>query len=182
LILATPLRRNLSLAAAAVLTRFGFVRKRLMMRAAMLDGNYPRTSPIISSSKYSSSAATSLIGHRAPDASISINGQTKRPFDFVFPNAALVLFDDGRLPRWDLDEIRSALPATATPVKVVKVLSHEVAAGDDAWRDAGGELFKNWKIEIATAALIRPDGHIGWIAERPSLHELQNGVCRALGG
>jgi hypothetical protein len=38
-----------------------------------------------------------------------------------------------------------------------------------------------WQPGAALAALVRPDGYVGWMAERPSREELRTGVRRALG-
>jgi 2-polyprenyl-6-methoxyphenol hydroxylase-like FAD-dependent oxidoreductase len=178
LLLATTARRNVSLALGVAALRFGFVRRRLMLRAAMLDGHYP-TSPIVAESN--SSLLLHLAGRRAPDGEITNDTASKRLLDLVFPHATLLLFDDGKLPRWNEDEVRAVLPKSSMEIKIEKVLSQLAVSKEKTWRDASGAIFSDWKIETSTAALVRPDGHIGWISQRPSHTELHDGVMRALG-
>ena len=40
---------------------------------------------------------------------------------------------------------------------------------------------RRWRMNGAFAALVRPDGYVGWIAPRPSADEIKRGVRRALG-
>jgi 2-polyprenyl-6-methoxyphenol hydroxylase-like FAD-dependent oxidoreductase len=173
LFLASPTRRNALILLARLALRFPFARQKLALRATMLDTHYLR-SPILK-------RTSSLVGSRAPDGEISRSGENKRLLDCVFPHALLVLFDDGKLPRWNEDEIRAGVEKSApTNVRVLRLTAREVK-DETAWRDASGKIFRAWKIESATAALIRPDGHVGWISNRPSHEELQAGIKAALG-
>jgi hypothetical protein len=42
-------------------------------------------------------------------------------------------------------------------------------------------VWRDWRPATGTAALVRPDAHVGWMAERPTLEELAAGVARAIG-
>jgi hypothetical protein len=46
---------------------------------------------------------------------------------------------------------------------------------------ATGQLWQDWGASGSTAALIRPDGHIGWSARRPTPAALRAGVRKAVG-
>jgi 3-(3-hydroxy-phenyl)propionate hydroxylase len=172
-LLAPPSQRNAFLILAGMATRFAFVRENMVRRATMLDVHYPRSKIV--------RGASILAGSRAPDGDIAKQEETKRLLDMVFPHALLVLFDDGKLPRWNEDEIRVSVQSiTPTEVRVLRLAAQSVE-DESAWRDASGEIFRAWKIQSAAAALLRPDGHIGWMAERPSREELQSGIKSALG-
>ena len=47
--------------------------------------------------------------------------------------------------------------------------------------DAEGTVWSEWAPRPGTAALVRPDAHVGWMAERPTADQLVTGVSRALG-
>lgn len=82
-----------------------------------------------------------------------------RLLDLVGPGAALVLVDGERLPRWDPAFVERLVPSG--------VSVHRVGAGLLGRADR--------------CLLLRPDGYVGWTAQRPTGEELLAGVARALG-
>jgi hypothetical protein len=99
--------------------------------------------------------------------------------DLAGPNAALLLFDDGRLPSWNASEIQAGL-AHVPRLRVVRVLA-AAAANGHGWRDADGSGWRAWGASGDLAALLRPDGFVGWMATRPPLEAMRAGVEAALG-
>ncbi|MGH7278034.1 MAG: FAD-dependent monooxygenase [Candidatus Rokuibacteriota bacterium] len=160
------------LAVARLVLGHWVARRRLLRRAGMLDTRY-RASPIIS-------GAGRLLGARAPDARVMRDGAPLRLHDLVARDAALLLFDDGRLPGWDAHQIRGRLRAI-DGLAIVRVAKTEAAAAPGAIVDVEGAVWGDWTPRSGTAALVRPDAHVGWMAERPTLEELAAGVARALG-
>jgi 2-polyprenyl-6-methoxyphenol hydroxylase-like FAD-dependent oxidoreductase len=147
----------------------------LAPRAGMLDTQYRRSGII--------SGKGSLVGCRAPDGElIDPAGASIRLLDLVGPAPALVLFGDGRLPGWEQSMIRQQFSDIAD-LRVVLLLPKGVSGPTESYRDASADssLFKRWKAAAGSAALVRPDGHIGWIDYRPVVEELVAGVRRALG-
>jgi hypothetical protein len=65
----------------------------------------------------------------------------------------------------------------------VLLLGNELPGRPDAYRDGStnGSLWSTWKVAGGGVALIRPDGHVGWMARRPFPDELEIGVQKALG-
>jgi 2-polyprenyl-6-methoxyphenol hydroxylase-like FAD-dependent oxidoreductase len=144
-------------------------------RAGMLDTVYKRSAII--------SGRGSLVGSRAPDGElIDPGGGSVRLLDLAGPAPALVLFGDERLPGWEPSAIRKQFSDIAD-LKVAVILPKKVSALGESFRDATADssLFKRWKAAPGTAALVRPDGHIGWMDYRPVLEELVVGVRQALG-
>jgi 2-polyprenyl-6-methoxyphenol hydroxylase-like FAD-dependent oxidoreductase len=145
-------------------------------KIGMLDAAY-RNSPIVSGSG-------AWIGRRAPDGElIAPDGRSLRLLDLAGPQPVLLLFDDGRLPNWDVARVAQSFP-NIHDLKIVLLLSNQAPKRTDAYRDASpnGSLWNSWKVAGGTAALIRPDGFVGWIGRRPLPLELDRGVQRALGG
>lgn len=58
--------------------------------------------------------------------------------------------------------------------------SGTTAAADDLV-DAEDTMWREWSPRPGTAVLVRPDAHVGWMAERPTGDQLAIGVTRALG-
>jgi 2-polyprenyl-6-methoxyphenol hydroxylase-like FAD-dependent oxidoreductase len=144
-------------------------------RAGMLDTVY-KLSAIIS-------GRGSLLGGRAPDGELIDPGSGSiRLLDLAGPSPVLVLFGDGKLPGWEPSAIRKQFSDIAD-LKVAVILPKKVSALGESFRDATADssLFKKWKAAPGTAALVRPDGHIGWMDYRPTAEELLVGVRRALG-
>jgi len=143
-------------------------------RAGMLDATYTR-SPILS-------GRGAWIGKRAPDGDlIDPGGKTLRLLDLAGPGPVLFLFDDGRLPGWEASRV-ARLFEDIHDLTVAVLFPNEQTKNGDGYIDAsGGALWKEWAIGGGSAALIRPDGHVGWMSRRPSPDELRNGVRQALG-
>jgi hypothetical protein len=124
------------------------------------------------------------LGARAPDGWLRKgDGEELRLLDLASREAALLLFDDGRLPRWDVLQVQG-LVSGIPELRVYRVMtagatpegSEDLVEFSDAIRWA-------WRPGQAgtAAALIRPDGHVGWTSERVLPEELREGVRRALG-
>jgi 2-polyprenyl-6-methoxyphenol hydroxylase-like FAD-dependent oxidoreductase len=143
-------------------------------RAGMLDAAYGR-SPILS-------GRGAWIGKRAPDGDLrDPNGQGARMVDLTGPGPALILFDDGRLPGWEPTQV-SHLFQDINDLQVIRLFPSDEAKTGDGYVDAsGGDLWKEWAVTGGSTALVRPDGHVGWMGRRPSPDELRNGVRQALG-
>jgi hypothetical protein len=100
--------------------------------------------------------------------------------DLAARKAVLLLFDDGHLPGWDRSAV-AALCADVPDLEVVRLLMGTLEAGTGDYRDASGTLFRQWRARGGDAALVRPDGHVGWREARPTPLALRAGVRRALG-
>ncbi|HEV8672962.1 MAG TPA: FAD-dependent monooxygenase [Methylomirabilota bacterium] len=166
-------RSSLARLARAVVSQ-PFVMRRLVPRAAMLDTRY-RSSPLIS-------GRGRWLGARAPDGPLRArDGRDVRLLDLARRDAALLLFDDGRLPGWDVSQVQQ-LASDVPGLVVCRIVPPSPADGDSGdLVDATGSLARMWQPGAALAALVRPDGYVGWMAERPSREELRTGVRRALG-
>lgn len=146
--------------------------RRLLRRAGMLDTRY-RASPLIS-------GEGRLLGARAPDARVTRDGASLRLHDLATRDAALLLFDDGRLPGWNVEDIRGRL-RDVPGLAVVRVVQGGAAARPGDVTDVEGGVWRQWRPDPGTAALVRPDTHVGWMAGRPTLAGLAVGVRRAVG-
>lgn len=150
-----------------------WILQRLLPRIMMLDARYDQSALIQDDAP--------LLGVRAPDGVvIGPDGGRGWLSDRVFPQALLVLFDDGRWPRWEPSAIR-ALLASVSGVDVVRLVAPGVDPSGADLRGIDGRLWRSWRARGGTVVLIRPDGHVGWRAERPSAAALSAGVSRALG-
>lgn len=181
----TPVRLAV-LSAARLVMRGGAPPARVLRRAAMLDTRY-EASPLVS-------GRGALLGARAPDSRVKREGAPLRLHDLVTRDAALLLFHDGRLPGWTVAEVETCVAGIAG-LRVVRLVRRTDGARPDELRagrgdpvagggdlvDAFGEVWADWAPRSGTAALVRPDGHVGWMAERPTPDELAAGVRRALG-
>jgi len=146
---------------------------RVAPRATMLDVHYERSALL--------SGEGPWVGARAPDGELrDADGRCRRLLDLSAREAVLLLFDDRRLPAWERAAIARRLHEVPD-LAVHVVLPTEMSAEAGEWRDATGALWAAWRASGSTAALVRPDGHVGWMAERPSESELVSGVRRALG-
>ena len=146
---------------------------RTLRRAGMLDTRYEE-SPLIS-------GRGDLPGTRAPNARLARDGVPLRLHDLVTRgDAALLLFDDGRLPGWDVQNLVRRLQGVEG-IRVVRVAASSSAAMSGDFVDVDGTVWSELRLRPGTAALVRPDAHIGWIAERPTADELVSGVSRAVG-
>jgi len=148
------------------------VLQQMAVRAGMLDTHY-EASPLLR-------GEGRWVGRRAPDGAVQDpEGVSVRLLDLAGPDAALVLFDDGCLPGWNPAEVRE-LTAGVPRLRVVRIGPIESPEEGD-YRDAAGALRKAWEIGAGSAALLRPDGIVGWMATRPSREALKSGVEGALG-
>jgi hypothetical protein len=143
-------------------------------KAGMLDAVYSR-SPILS-------GRGAWIGKRAPDGEIrDPDGRAARIVDLTGPGPALILFDDGRLPGWEVTQV-SRLFQDINDLQVIRLFPHDEAKTGAGYVDAsGGSLWKEWAVTGGSTALLRPDGYVGWMGRRPSPGDLRNGVRQALG-
>jgi 2-polyprenyl-6-methoxyphenol hydroxylase-like FAD-dependent oxidoreductase len=173
-LLAPPLLRRGTLAAARLAISQPALLRRLLRRAAMLDARYPRSAII--------SGRGALLGARAEDGPVTLpDGRHARLLDLANRDAALLLFQDLSLPAWNASEIEgivSGIPG----LRVWRLVSSARSpAGPADVVDATGALWRRWRPSPGSAALIRPDGHVGWMAERPSADTLRASVRKALG-
>jgi 2-polyprenyl-6-methoxyphenol hydroxylase-like FAD-dependent oxidoreductase len=172
----SPVRRSvltlgrLALGTSALTGRF--LTGRLLRRAGMLDTRY-RASPIVS-------GRGALLGARAPNARLVRDGTPLRLHELAGREAGLLLVDDGRMPRWGVEQVQTTL-GRIDRLRVVRLVmrGEDVEPGDVV--DSHGDVRAEWAPRAGTAALLRPDGHVGWMAERPEPAELRRGVRQALG-
>jgi 2-polyprenyl-6-methoxyphenol hydroxylase-like FAD-dependent oxidoreductase len=144
-------------------------------KIGMLDTVY-RRSPLIT-------GKGALLGHRASDGDlIAPDGSSVRLLDLAGPPPVLLLFDDGRLPGWEAAPVAQTF-ANISDLKIILLLSKQAPNRPGAYRDGSpnGSLWNSWKVSGGAAALIRPDGHVGWMGLRPFPEELERGVRMALG-
>ena len=143
-------------------------------RAGMLDAAYTRSTILTGRGPW--------LGKRAPDGDlVDPGGKLVRLLDLVGPGPALLLFDDGRLPSWNQGEI-SQLFQDIHDLSVAALFPSETKRRGEAYACAGGEsLWKQWAVSGGSAALLRPDGYVGWMGRRPTPEELDSGVRQALG-
>jgi 2-polyprenyl-6-methoxyphenol hydroxylase-like FAD-dependent oxidoreductase len=173
MVLLRPLARTAFLRLALRAAQRPAVLRRVGPRLAMLDARY-RASPLIS-------GQGSLLGARAPDGDLDgADGTAGRLLDLAAREAALLLFDDGRLPRWDLQEIRDAVGGIGG-VGVHRIVPAGVTPTAADRSDRTARIWQSWRAAGGLAALVRPDGHVGWMEQRPSAESLRAGVSRALG-
>jgi 2-polyprenyl-6-methoxyphenol hydroxylase-like FAD-dependent oxidoreductase len=167
----TPVRLGV-LGLARLATSLPAVTPRLLRRAAMLDTRYDR-SPLIS-------GRGAVLGARAPDARLTWDGEEVRLHGLVAREAALLLFDDGRLPGWNVEDVEARLQGI-DGLRVARIVPSPAHARLIDLVDVDGTVWHEWQPRPGTAALVRPDAHVGWMAERPAADELRAGVARALG-
>jgi 2-polyprenyl-6-methoxyphenol hydroxylase-like FAD-dependent oxidoreductase len=165
--------KKLAPAALWALPRLGLF-SMVAPRAGMLDAAYTRSKIL--------SGRGAWLGKRAPDGNlVDPSGKTSRLLDLVGPGPALLLFDDGRLPRWNQGEI-AQLFQDIHDLKVAALFPTETSRKNGAYACTGsGALWKEWAVSGGSAALLRPDGYVGWMGRRPTPEELDSGVRRALG-
>jgi 2-polyprenyl-6-methoxyphenol hydroxylase-like FAD-dependent oxidoreductase len=173
-----PVRNGLAALASRV-AALPAVFRRVTRRAAMLDTRY-RDSPVLH-------GRGRWLGARAPDGPLRrADGEMLRLLDLAARDAALLLFDDGRLPRWRLRDVEGILHDVAG--LGIHRLSPSGSGGgsgssdtEPALIDVSGGIWEAWRPGPGGVALVRPDGHVGWIGTRPSSLELRDAVGRALG-
>jgi 2-polyprenyl-6-methoxyphenol hydroxylase-like FAD-dependent oxidoreductase len=143
-------------------------------KAGMLDATYTRSTIL--------SGRGPWIGKRAPDGDLlDPEGKILRLLDLAGPGPALLLFDDGRLPSWAPGDV-SQLFQDIHDLRVAVLFPGAEIRKNGAYACAAGETFwKQWAVSGGSAALIRPDGYVGWMGRRPTAEELDSGVRQALG-
>lgn len=169
-----PLLRKAALSMAQFAVLPDLVIRRILPRAAMLDTRYERSPLLAGRGRW--------LGARAPDAALRDRaGHDRRLLHLAAHDAALLLFDDGRLPRWNVGEIERAVGGIAD-VNVHRIV-RTTAEADDVRDliDVSGTAWIAWRPENGTAVLVRPDHHVGWMQARPSAESLAAGVRAALG-
>jgi len=138
----------------------------------MLDTTYTQ-SPIISGHGH-------WLGRRAPDGELTApDGKLVRLIDLTRLQPVLFLFDEDRLPNWDPDRIRQVFH-NIDDLKVLLIVAPKAPGAEGAYV-VSESLWEIWNPFWGLAALVRPDGHVGWMERRPTLAQLEGGVRRALG-
>jgi hypothetical protein len=74
-----------------------------------------------------------------------------------------------------------SLPARVQTIRISPPGAAIEGPEEGRWRDVTGRLWRSWGAREGMAALIRPDGHVGWQATRASSKEIAHGVRSALG-
>lgn len=172
-LLTGPLARRLLVPAAKLAVRRPWLLGRVTPRAGMLDTRYRRSPLLVGTDR--------LVGARAPDGDLDDGaGRRVRLHDLAARDAVLLLFDDGRRPGCRPDEIAAHL-RDLPGVRVVRIVPSTALPQPGDRRDASGRVWREWRATGDTCALVRPDGHVGWVARRPSLEHIRCSVSRALG-
>jgi 2-polyprenyl-6-methoxyphenol hydroxylase-like FAD-dependent oxidoreductase len=168
------LLRKVAISIAQLAVRPELVMQRILPRAGMLDTRYRRSRLIAGRGRW--------LGARAPDAPLhDRTGRDLRLIDLAAHDAALLLFDDTRLPRWNVDEIERAVGGVPE-LKVHRIVRTKAAADDRRdLIDVSGAAWSAWGPDHGTAALMRPDHHVGWMQSRPSTEDLRAALRRTLG-
>lgn len=141
-------------------------------RMAMLDTTYTQ-SPILSGHGH-------WLGRRAPDGELTApDGSRIRLIDLARSQPVLLLFDEGRLPGWDPARIKQ-LFHNIDDLKVILIVPPNIPSTEGVYV-ASESLWQIWNPFWGLAALLRPDGHVGWMERRPTPAQLERGVRKALG-
>jgi hypothetical protein len=171
-LLAQPWVRALFLLVARGAISLPFVLERVALRAGMLDTHYGSSVIIQGKGRW--------LGRRAPDGDLlAPDGAKVRLLDLAARDAALLLFDDGRLPHWNREEVQRCVEQIPR-LRVVRILPPHAPA-TSGFRDPDGSVWRAWGATRDTAALVRPDGFVGWMYQNPSLAALRAGLALALG-
>lgn len=164
------IRQSLAWLGAHLLAR-PWVFARLAPQIGMLNQRYKR-SPIIS-------GEGPRLGRRLANLMLEQGERRFRLSDELEPEAVLLLFDDGGMPRWQAGAVAAHL--TAIPgLKVRRLVNNTVPAHAEDWQ-VSQEGWAEWLGLPGTALLVRPDGFEGWRCTRPTSQQLDEGVKLALG-
>ncbi|MFI1989726.1 FAD-dependent monooxygenase [Actinoplanes sp. NPDC020271] len=109
-------------------------------------------------------------GTRVPHVSLVHHGASGSTHDLLGAGFTLLAGADGHV--WE------TLPSPGTPVTV-----HRIGA-DTPWRDVTGQFHRTFGIEPTGAALVRPDGFIGWrcpAAKSDAREQFESALARLLG-
>lgn len=168
-----PLVRRLLVPAVTAAARQPFLLRQVTPRAGMLDTRYRRSPILVGTDR--------LVGRRAPDGDLEdADGRRLRLLDLAALRPALLLFDDGRLPGWRPADVQDVLGDVGGVAVVRVVHAAAVPRGGDV-RDVSGRVWRDWRATGQMCALVRPDGHVGWLARRPAPDEIRRSVIRTLG-
>jgi hypothetical protein len=163
--------RNITGAMVRFLSRVGLI-SLVAPRIGMLDAAYTQSMIVSGHGRW--------LGRRAPDGELVAPDERRiRLLDLAGPNPVLLLFDEGRLPGWDPHQIKQRF-SNINDLKVA-LITHPKAPRTEAAYVASDQLWQTWSAAWGLAALIRPDGHVGWMERRPTLAELDRGIWTALG-
>jgi 2-polyprenyl-6-methoxyphenol hydroxylase-like FAD-dependent oxidoreductase len=163
--------RNITSTLVSFLPRVGLI-SLVAPKMGMLDACYSQSTIVSGHGRW--------VGRRAPDGELIAPDESRiRLLDLAGPNPVLLLFDEGRLPGWDPDRIKQHF-GNINDLKVVLVIPPKAPRTDGAYI-ASDPLWRTWNAAWGVAALVRPDGHVGWMERRPTLAELDCGIRRALG-
>jgi 2-polyprenyl-6-methoxyphenol hydroxylase-like FAD-dependent oxidoreductase len=142
-------------------------------RIAMLRPSYGE-SPLLAG------GAPAPVGERLPDAEIEGSAPPfERLHDAVRSGPVLLLGDDeAGSAGWQLEAVEAAVADLG--VTVNRLLVSDVrSAGDRALRVTRPAVAE--AVPSGRALLLRPDHHVGWLAERPTPEAIRAGVALALG-
>jgi len=163
--------RRISATVVSLLPRLGLF-SLVAPKMAMLDTTYTQ-SPILSGHGH-------WLGRRAPDGALTApDGSRIRLIDLARSQPVLLLFDEGRLPGWDPGQIKQLFP-NIDDLKIILIVPQNIPGKEGAYV-ASESLWRIWNPFWGLAALIRPDGHVGWMERRPTPAQLEGGVRKALG-
>ena len=172
-LLSSPaLCRLLKLVVPRLLRRPGFIMS-VGPRFGMLDTTY-RHSALLPVSGH-------LIGCRAPDGEVEASDGSRCLLqDLAGPGALLVVFDDSS-PQSTLARQNADRLAGVPNLEVRMIVPKKRKPSGNELRDVTGTLWKRWKPQQGTCALIRPDGYVGWMGVSSSEKNLRQAVSQALG-
>jgi 2-polyprenyl-6-methoxyphenol hydroxylase-like FAD-dependent oxidoreductase len=163
--------RNITGALVRFLSRLGLI-SLVAPKMGMLDASYRQSTIVSGHGRW--------VGRRAPDGELIAPDETAtRLLDLAGPHPVLLLFDEGRLPGWDPDRIKQHF-GNINDLKVA-LITHPKAPRIEGAYVASDPLWRTWSAAWGMAALVRPDGHVGWMDRRPTLAELDGGIRTALG-
>jgi 2-polyprenyl-6-methoxyphenol hydroxylase-like FAD-dependent oxidoreductase len=168
---APELIRNFTGTVIRLLPRLGLI-SWVAPKMGMLDMAYTQ-SPILSGHGH-------WVGRRAPDGELTTSDQRIiRLLDLAGSRPVLLLFDEGRLPGWDPQRTRGYFQ-NIDDLQVALIAPSKAPVTDGAYV-ASDSLWRTWNGSWGMAALVRPDGIVGWMERRPTVAELTEGVRKALG-
>jgi 2-polyprenyl-6-methoxyphenol hydroxylase-like FAD-dependent oxidoreductase len=163
----TPLR-DLLTRALQQLSKAPLINRRLALRMGMLDHRYG-PSALLESKAH--------VGTLMPDFCLVSGGEQHRLSELLFPEAALLLFDDECEDPWNTPAIVSRLSEYG--VQVLRCLRPRN-------RSLGARFVDEsdwWRLgtKDRRAVLVRPDGYIGWQSRAPDLNALEANCLAAIG-
>lgn len=146
----------------------------LLPRASMLRTHY-RSSPLLL-------GAHPLVGARAPNATLHTDtGQVVRLLDTLRGRALVVLFES-RAQGSPVLAVQRGIEGLSG-IGLLRVASDSGPSEPSVLRDAQGDAWRQWHAGDGMLALIRPDGHVGWVSSLTAISaaEVRIHVRHALG-